>query len=123
MGPLGPLLHAPAVYLLALDAALILVVWLVARFRGPGAWAAITLRVLAVVGLVIPGFTVFDWYRDLDHAREWARELPLHGEPIVERFAVSSVTLITLGFFVLVAGVYLARRLPARRTPSDGEST
>lgn len=122
MGPLRPLVGAPAVYLLALDAAAITVVWLVARARGPGRWAPIGLRVLAVAGLVVPGFTIFDWYRDLAAAREWARDLPAASEPVVERFAASSATLLSLGFLVLVAGVYLARRLPAGRAASDGES-
>lgn len=123
MEPIRPFLHAPAIYLLALDAAAILVLWLVARGRTRATWEPVGLRILAVAGLVIPGFTVFDWYRDLAEAREWARDLPTRSEPIVERFAASSVALLSLGFLVLIAGIYLARRLPAGRPASDGEST
>lgn len=121
MDSLRPLLEAPAVWLLALVALAILVVWLVARAGHADRWGAIVLRVLAVTGLIVPGFTVFDWYRDLAEARDWARELPLHAEPVIERFAINSVTLMTLGFLILIAGIYLARRLPGGSHPS-GES-
>lgn len=121
MDPLRPLLDAPAVWLLALDALAILVVWLVARAARTAPWDAIVLRVLAALGLVIPGFTIFDWYRDLAETREWAQELPIHAESVVEKFGVNSVTLLTLGFLVLIAGIYLARRLPGGSRPSDGE--
>ncbi|MBW3660726.1 MAG: hypothetical protein KY397_03730 [Gemmatimonadetes bacterium] len=123
MTRLWPLFEAPAVWLLALDALAILAVWVVARAGRAERWGGVVLRVLAALGLVIPGFTVFDWYRDLAEAREWARELPIRTESIMERFAVSSVALVSLGFLILVAGIYLARRLPESRSPSDGEST
>lgn len=119
---LRPLFDAPAVWLLALDSLAILVVWLVARAGRADRWGAIVIRILAVVGLVIPGFTIFGWYRDLAEAREWARDLPIRTELVVERFAVNSVGLLTLGFLVLVAGIYLARRLPGTPRPSDGDS-
>lgn len=122
MDRLRPLLEAPAIWLLALDALAILVVWLVARAGRADRWGAIALRVLAVLGLIIPGFTVFDWYRDLAEARDWARELPIHTEPVIERFAINSVALMTLGFLILIAGIYLARRLPEGSHPS-GESS
>lgn len=120
MDRLRPLLEAPAIWLLALVALAILVVWLVARAGRADRWGAIVLRVLAVLGLIVPGFTVFDWYRDLAEARDWARELPVHAEPVVERFAINSVTLMTLGFLILIAGIYLARRLPGE-SQSSGE--
>lgn len=109
-------------WLLALDALAILAVWLVARVGRAGRWGGIVLRILAVLGLVIPGFTIFGWYRDLAEAREWARDLAIHTEPVIERFGVNSVSLMTLGFLVLVAGIYLARRIPQSPRPSDGES-
>lgn len=118
---LRPFLDAPAIWLLALDALAILVVWLVARAGRADRWGAIALRVLAVFGLIVPGFTVFDWYRDLAEARDWARELPIHAEPVIERFAINSVALMTVGFLILIAGIYLARRLPGGSHPSDEE--
>ena len=123
MDRLRPLFEAPAVWLLALDALGILVVWLLARVGRAAPWDKIVLRVLAALGLIIPGFTVFDWYRDLAEAREWAHDVPVHTEQVVEQFAVNSVTLLTLGFLVLVAGIYLARRLPKDPHPSDGDTT
>lgn len=122
MDRLRPLLEAPAIWLLVLDALAILVVWLVARAGRANRWGAIVLRVLAVLGLIVPGFTVFDWYRDLAEARDWARELPVHAEPVIERFAINSVTLMTFGFLILIAGIYLARRLPAGSQPSGEPS-
>lgn len=91
----------------------ILLVWLVGRAgRAPRA-SRIVLRVLAVLGLVVPGWTVFGWYRDLAEAREWASDLPIRTEPILREFVLQGVALLSLGFLVLVAGIYLARRLPA----------
>ncbi|MDX1660654.1 MAG: hypothetical protein R3326_02590 [Gemmatimonadota bacterium] len=121
MERLRPLFEAPAVWLLALDALAIFAIWLLARAGRADRWGAIVLRVLATLGLIIPGFTIFGWYRDLAETRGWASELPIHTEPVVERFGVNSVTLLTLGFLVLVAGIYLARRLPGAPPPSDGE--
>lgn len=113
---LDPLLAAPALWLLGLDALAILVVWFVARRADAAPWGGVTLRILAALGLVVPGWTVFGWYRDLSRAREWARDVPIRTEPIVEGFVVNSVTLISLGFVVLVGGIYLARRLPGPET-------
>lgn len=109
-----PLLAAPALWLLGIDALAILAVWLVARDGRAGRWGGVALRVLAAAGLLVPGWTVLGWYRDLTAASEWARDTPIRTDPIVEGFIVNSVALMTLGFVVLVGGIYLARGLDER---------
>lgn len=106
-------LRAPGLWLLGFVALGILVVWLIGRDAERARTSAVVLRVLAVLGLVIPGWIVFGWYRDLSAAREWARDLPIRTEPILREFVWNSVALISLGFVVLVGGIYLARRVGA----------
>lgn len=120
MGPLDPLFSAPALWFLGIDALAILALYAVAsRARRPTRREALALRILAVLGLVVPVWTVLGWYRELDRAREWARDLPVHTEPILERFLTQSVALVTLGFLLLIAGIHLARRLPGGTTTGD----
>ena len=108
---LAPLIHATAFWALAAVAAAMLVVYaLGARGRLPG--AALALRVLAVAGLVIPAWTLVVWYQDLSAAREVATRMAIRAEPIVERAVVNGIALLCLGFFVLVSGIWLARRVP-----------
>lgn len=109
-----PLLHAPALRVLALLALAILAVYAyaaLARRRGwAAAWAPIVLRVLAVLGVVLPGWAILDWYGDLSRARELTRAIPIDTGPIAERFVINAAALLSLGFLLLVAGIYLARR-------------
>ena len=116
----GPLLDAPVLRVMALLALTIVVVYVVATAlsqRGAvPAWPALVLRVLAVLGLVLPGWAIFDWYRDLQRARELTRPLPVETGPIAERFVINSAALLSLGFLILVGGIYLARRAGRSRT-------
>lgn len=108
---LAPLIHATAFWALAAVAAAMLVVYaLGTRARLPG--AALALRVLAVAGLVIPAWTLVAWYQELSQAREVATRMAIRAEPIVERVVVNGAALLCLGFFVLVGGIWLARRVP-----------
>lgn len=108
---LAPLVHSPAVFALAGVAAAILAVYaLGSRGRLPG--AALALRLLSVAGLVIPAWMLVAWYRDLARAREVASRMAIHAEPIVERVVLNGAALLCLGFFVMIGGIYLARRLP-----------
>lgn len=108
----APLVHSTAFLALAGVAAAILIVYAVgsrARFRG----AAILLRLLAIAALVIPAWALVGWYQDLSGAREAATRLSIQTEPLMESVVVNGVALLCLGFFVLVGGIWLARRLPS----------
>ena len=108
---LAPMVHSSAFLALAAVAATILAVYAVgSRGRFPG--AATLLRVLAVIGLVIPAWTLVAWYQELSRAREVATGMAIRAEPIVERVVVNGAALLCLGFLVLVGGIWLARRLP-----------
>ena len=120
MSGFDPLLSAPAMWFLGVDALAILAVYAAAsRHAGTVSWAPLALRILASLGLIVPVWNVLGWYRELDRAREWARELPLHTGPVLETFALNSVALVSLGFLVLVSGIYLARRLPGAAATGD----
>ncbi|MFN2383463.1 MAG: hypothetical protein ABR559_04270 [Gemmatimonadota bacterium] len=108
-GRLSPLFDAPALWMLGGLALLILAVYNLGR-DGRAGWAPVVLRVLAVLGLIIPGWTIRLWYQELARAREWSQQLPIETQPIADRFLVNSTALLTLGFFILVGGIYLARR-------------
>lgn len=116
----APLLDAPVLRVMALLALTIVVVYVVAtalaRRGAVPAWPALVLRVLAVLGLVLPGWAIFDWYRYLQRARELTRPLPVETGPIAERFVINSAALLSLGFLILVGGIYLARRAGRSRT-------
>lgn len=88
-----------------------LVVYAYGRSR-PSPLPPLLMRILAAAGIVVPGMTIVDWLRQLQRAREWARDLPIRGEPIAELLLVRSAALLSAGFLILVGGVYLARRLP-----------
>lgn len=91
--------------------------------RAPGPWGGLTLRLLAVLGILVPVWTVLAWYGELARAREWARDLPIRTGPVLERFLLNSVALFTFGFMVLVCGIYLARRLPkGGQSPPEEDS-
>lgn len=107
----APLLHSSAFWALAGIAAAILLVYAVASRRRL-AGAGLVLRVLSIAALVIPAWALFGWYRDLSRAREVAARMAIEAEPIVERAAVNGAALLCLGFFVMVGGIWLARRVP-----------
>ena len=108
---LGPLLHSEALLALAGIAAAILVVYgLGAHGRLPG--APVALRLLSVAGLVIPAWTLVAWYQDLAPAREAASRMAIQADPVAERIILNGVTLLCLGFFIMISGIWLARRLP-----------
>ena len=108
----APLIHSTAFLALAGVAAAILAVYaLGSRARFPA--AAIVLRLLAIAALVIPAWTLVAWYQDLSRAREAATRLAIEAEPVMERAVVNGAALLCLGFFVLVGGIWLARRLPS----------
>lgn len=107
----GPLVHSSAFWALAVVAGAIVIVYGIgSRVRIPG--APMALRVLAVAALVIPAWTLLAWYRDLSAAREAASRVAIQAEPIVERAVVNGAALLCLGFFVMVGGIWLARRMP-----------
>lgn len=113
MERLDPLTNSPAWAIMGLLALAILAVYALGRGResiGP----ATLLRIFAVAGIIVPGMTILGWYRQILRAREWARELPIRPDSIVERFMTSSAALLSAGFLILVGGIYLARRLPDR---------
>lgn len=112
-GRLSPLFDAPAIWMLGGLALLILAVYQLDRHlgrEGRAGWAPVVLRVLAALGLIIPGWTIRSWYQELTRAREWSQRLPIETQPIADQYFVNSAALLTLGFFVLVGGIYLARR-------------
>ncbi len=85
--------------------------------RRESVWPGTLLRTLAAAGIVVPGMAVLGWYRQLLRAREWSRDLPVQPESIAEMFMARSAVLMTAGFFLLVGGIFLARRLPERPKP------
>ncbi|HEU4463862.1 MAG TPA: hypothetical protein VFS53_02345 [Gemmatimonadota bacterium] len=106
----APLLHSSSFWVLAGIAAAILVVYAVAaRRRFPG--AGLVLRLLSIAALVVPAWTLFDWYQDLSRAREVAARMAIEAEPIVERATVNGAALLCLGFLVMICGIWLARRV------------
>lgn len=108
---LAPLLGSHALLLLAGVAVAILVVYaLGTRGRLPG--AGVALRLLSVAGLVIPAWTLIDWYQDLAPARDVASRMAIEADPVLERVVLNGVTLLCLGFFIMISGIWLARRLP-----------
>lgn len=108
---LAPLAHSPALIALAAIALAILVVYALGnRRRLPG--AAAILRVLSVAGLVIPAWTLVDWYQDLSRARGLADRISIQADPVIERVVLNGTALLCLGFFVMISGIWLARRLP-----------
>ena len=110
----APLLNAPVVPVLSLLALAMLAVYAIAaRARRGGSratWAPLVLRVLAVLGLVLPGWAIFGWYEELARARELTRSIPIETAPIAQQFVVNSLALLSFGFLLLVSGIYLARR-------------
>ena len=106
----APLLHSSAFWALTGVAVAILAVYAVATRRRL-AGAGHVLRVLSIAALVIPAWTLFDWYQDLSRARDIATRMSIEAEPIMERAAVNGVALVCLGFLVMVSGIWLARRL------------
>ena len=117
----APLLDAPILWVMALLGLAIVLVYLAASVlarRGVVlTWPALVLRLLAVLGIVLPGWAIFGWYRDLGRARELTRPFPVETGPIAERFVINSAALLSLGFLLLVGGIYLARRAGRPRTP------
>ncbi|MGH7571267.1 MAG: hypothetical protein ACREMK_05430 [Gemmatimonadota bacterium] len=115
---LAPLVNAAALPLLVAIALAMGGVYAIG-LRVAGAWPPTLLRVLAVAGFVIPGWTVFRWYEGMTRVRDAAAGLPIDPEPVAARFIASSAVLLAAGFCLLVAGVYLARRLPGGRVGEE----
>ncbi len=115
---LAPLLNSGALPLLVAIALAMAVVYAIGR-RGAVAWPAILLRVLAVAGFVVPGWTVIRWYESLTRARDAVPGLPVDPQAVAQRFIASSAALLATGFTLLVVGIYLARRLPGGRTGEE----
>ena len=84
-----------------------------------GAWPAHLLRVLAVTGFVLPGWTILRWYEGLVRVRDATQGLPVDPQPAMQRFLASSAALLSVGFGLLVVGIYLARRLPGGQTRGE----
>lgn len=111
---LTPLLNSGALPLIVVIVLTMAVAYAVGR-RVDAQWPAILLRVLAVAGFVIPGWTVLRWYEGLTRVRDAVPGLPVDPQPVAQRFIASSATLLGVGFGLLVVGIYLARRLPGGR--------
>lgn len=107
---LAPLLNSPVAPILATIVIAMAAVFVVGRRRRL-AWAGLALRVLAVAGFVLPGWTAYRWYRSLAGARDAAASLPVDPAPVVESFVASTAALLIAGFTLLLGGIYLARRL------------
>lgn len=111
-GRLGPLLDSPVAPAIGGIAVAMAGVYAAAR-RGRAPWAGLALRLLAVAGFVIPGWTVMRWFRSLTGMRDAAASLPIDPQPIMESFVASSAVLLAAGFALLVGGVHLARKVGA----------
>lgn len=107
---LTPLLSSPVTPALAAIVLAMVAVYLAAR-RGMLPWAGLALRLLAVAGFVLPGWTAYRWYRSLAGARDAAASLPVDPRPVIESFVVSMSALLVVGFALLLGGVHLARKL------------
>lgn len=86
-------------------------------------WAPIVIRVLAVLSLVMPALQIVSWAQGLSEARELAGNLsgrpPGDGGPVLDRLMANATALLSLGFIVMISGIYLARRLP--EAPPTGQ--
>ena len=109
---LTPLLNSPVVPMVAAITLAMVALFLAAR-RGRFPWAGFVLRLLAVAGFAIPGWTIYRWTRSLAGARDAAESLPIDPKPVVESFVASVGVLLAAGFALLVGGVHLARKLSA----------
>ncbi|MGH7543176.1 MAG: hypothetical protein ACREK7_04485 [Gemmatimonadota bacterium] len=111
-GRLAPLLNSPvAPMLVAVLVAMMTLVLAAHRWRLP--WAGLVLRLLAVAGFVLPGWTAYRWYRSLAGARDAAASLPVDPEPVIESFVASTAALMIAGFALLLGGIHLAGRVRA----------
>jgi uncharacterized membrane protein YphA (DoxX/SURF4 family) len=115
-GRLTPLLHSPVAPVVGAIALAMVAVYLGAR-RGRHPWAGLALRLLAVAGFVIPGWTIYRWSRSLAGLRDAAGSLPVDPEPVVETFVTSIGVLLVAGFALLVGGIHLARKLSTEPGP------
>lgn len=110
--------------MLGVFAVAILAVYGVARRRHTS-WAPVTVRILAAGGLVLPAWTILVWYRELSRALEWADRLnvrlhaPTATESTTHAFLASSMALLTLGFILMVGGIFLAHRLDGIVAPDE----
>lgn len=111
-GRLGPLLTHPVAPVVAAIALAMVALYLGAR-RARLPWAGLVLRLLAVAGFVIPGWTIYRWTRSLAGARDAAGSLPIDPQPVIESFVASIGVLLAAGFALLVGGIHLARKLSA----------
>jgi hypothetical protein len=115
----APFFHAPVLRIMAglgLAIVILFAVATLARRRGTAtSWAPTLLRVLAVLGLVLPVWAIIGWYHDLSRARELTRGMPISTQVIAERFVINAAALTSVGFLLLVTGIYLARRVGRSR--------
>ena len=117
---LAPLLNSPVAPFLAGILLAMVGLYLAAR-RGWIPWAGLALRLLAVAGFVLPGWTAYRWYRSLAGVHDAAASLPVDTRPVIESFVASMAALLVAGFALLLGGVHLARRVPPGRR-RDGTS-
>ena len=113
-GRLAPLLNHPVAPVLAAITLAMFALYLGAR-RARIPWAGLAIRLLAVAGFVIPGWTIYRWTRSLAGARDAAESLSVDPQPVIETFVTSIAVLMGAGFALLVGGVHLARKLSAGR--------
>lgn len=111
-GHLAPLLNHPVAPILAAITLAMVALYLGAR-RARIRYAGLALRLLAVAGFVIPGWTIYRWTRSLAGARDAAESLSVDPQPVIETFVTSIGVLMVAGFALLVGGIHLARKLPA----------
>jgi len=110
--------------LLGVFALAILAIYGIARRRRT-VWAPVAVRILAAGGLVLPAWTILVWYRELSRALEWVGRFdirlhaPVATESVTDAFLVNSMALLTLGFVLMVAGIFLAHRLDAVVAPDE----
>jgi len=109
-GRLAPLLNSPVAPALAAILLAMVALFLIAR-QGRIAWAGLALRLLAVAGFVLPGWTAYRWYRSLAGARDAAASLPVDTGPVIESFVASTAALLVAGFALLLGGIHLARKV------------
>ncbi|HET6343265.1 MAG TPA: hypothetical protein VFG78_13900 [Gemmatimonadota bacterium] len=111
-GRLAPLLNHPVAPIVAAITLAMVALYLGAR-RARIPWAGLALRLLAVAGFVIPGWTIYRWTRNLAGARDAAESIPVDPGPVIETFVTSIGVLMAAGFALLVGGIHLARKLSA----------
>lgn len=118
---LEPLFAATAPAMMGGIALAMMAVYALGRGRS-SIWPATLVRILAVAGIVVPGMTIIGWYEQLRRASELAQVFPARTDPVVDMVIVNSAILLSVGFLLLIGGIFLARRLPDRPESPVGGS-